>query len=639
MNFYATSFGKFCASPRFASFVLATLAAVAWIATHRYQRIWHDGVLYAGQAIFRLDPTPFSTDLFFAYGSQGDFTAFTGIYALAIATLGLPVASAVLLGIAHLAWVAAAAFLLRGVLTGLAFWLGLILISVLPTTYGSFGIFSYSEAFLTARVWAEPLALLAVAFSLRGNRLTAMLSVAFAAAMHPIIALPAALLVFFFGFQGREKLAWIAVGLVGLAVLSIAQVSLVTNLTRTMDPVWLTLAKTRAPFIFLDLWQAAEYREPMFLALLLTTAALVSARGNSRLWWSAIGVVLVGMGLSLLVVYWPGVLLVQIQPWRVLWLTKILAVAAGMSLLQDGWSVSPYSRILLGALVTSASSLDSTGLICAVPLCALIVIRHRFGLEPKLPPWLSRLAWGAIVLLIGEKIFWAALLSSSFTLDFTAASLSSLTLANRLFIFFKETSWFVFPSLLLFTWWLLRHRRPISLPIALLMGVALLFFVAHWQPSSPYQVAEDHLRETGHAELAHIIQPHHLTYWGAGHDNLWFFLHRGSYASFQQAAGIVFSRQTALEADRRLARLRRLGLPDSRLGRGPEAADGLSGESTTLDGLVHVCHDPILDFVVLSEPVAGTIPMKTVRLSLLTGDYHVYSCAALRSSFPDPFAD
>ncbi len=509
MNVRSTSFARILASPHLGTVVLAMFAVATWMATHRYQGIWHDGVLYAGQAIFRIDPVPFAKDLFFAYGSQDGFTAFTGIYAWAIQQLGLPTASMLLLGMAHVAWLAAAAWLLRGVLGGLAFWLALILVTVLPATYGSFAIFAYGETFLTARIWAEPPALLAVACILRGQRIAAIASLVFAAAMHPVIAFPAVLFVFFFGFRGRQQLVFAVLGLAGVVTLTATGIPPFANLTKTMDPLWLNLSVDRSPFVFLDHWKAEEYREPIFFALLLLTAALASIQGRRRLWWSALGVLDVGMGLAILAIYWPGVLLVQMQPWRVLWLTKVLVVVAGMSLLQDTWSASPYSRLLFGALVACAFTLDSTGLVCAIPLSALIVTRQRFGFEPRLPAWLPPLAWSAIALVIGEQVFWAVLLSSV-SVDFSASSLANLSLANRLLMVCEESDRLVLPPLLLGTWWLLQHRPSSRQWLLLLSGIVLVLNLAYWPQSNRYQADEDHLRETGNAELARIIQPSQL---------------------------------------------------------------------------------------------------------------------------------
>ncbi|HRE17156.1 MAG TPA: hypothetical protein PLW86_08830, partial [Rhodocyclaceae bacterium] len=89
-RFEPASLGLLFASFRPATLTLTLFAMATWIATHRYAGIWHDGMFYAGQAIFRLDPAPFANDLFFAFGSQDGFTAFSRIYAWAISGLGLP---------------------------------------------------------------------------------------------------------------------------------------------------------------------------------------------------------------------------------------------------------------------------------------------------------------------------------------------------------------------------------------------------------------------------------------------------------------------------------------------------------------------------------------------------------------------
>lgn len=608
-------------------------AVASWIATHRYQGIWHDGVLYAGQALSRIDPVPFANDLFFAYGSQDGFTAFSAIYAWAIQKLGLPGASMLLLGVGHVAWFGAAAWLLRGVLRNQHYWLALVLVAVLPGGYGAFGVFAYGETFLTARTWSEPAGLLAVACVLRGQRIAALISLAVAAAMHPVMAFPAALFLFFFALRSRQQLFAAVPVLASLAILCAAEVPPFANLTKTMDPQWLALSMDRSPFVFINQWDTEEYSEPILLALLITSAALVSAREVCRLWWCALGVFAVGMGLSILAVYWPGVLLIQMQPWRVLWLTKVLAVAAGMFLVQETWSTSPYSRMLLGALAACAFTADSVALLGAALLSGLLVARHRFGLEPRMPKSLAPLAWIAVALVIGERVACSVLLSP---VSLAATASNDLDVVDRTLATCQESGWFVFPLLLLGTWWLVQSRPTSQKWLLLALGGCLLLFAGNWQGTGDLQIEEDHLRVVRYGELTTIIRPNQLVYWGEGHHILWLVLHRGSYGSRKQASGVIFSRETALEAHRRLARLTRLGLPDSRFGQSLAAVEKPRELSSNLDGLIHVCHDPILDFVVLPQAVTGAQAVASFRLSPSMAMHHIYGCASLRA-FPDPF--
>ncbi|MEF8708968.1 MAG: hypothetical protein V5B38_08865 [Candidatus Accumulibacter propinquus] len=633
MNTSVPSFAGRVVNWRMDTLVLATLVAAAWIATHRYQGIWHDGVLYAGQAVFRLDPLPFAKDLFFAYGSQDQFTVFTGIYSQVVQRLGLPEASALLLGVAHVAWLASVAWLLRGLLGGPAFWSALILIVVLPAGYGSSGVFSYGEAFLTARIWAEPPALLAVACIIRGHRIAALACLAFAAAMHPVIAFPAALFVFFFGFRGRQQVALILAGFAGLAILRAVGIPPFADLTQVMDPLWLDLAKERSPWVCLDCWQAGEFQGPFFLALLLAVAAQGCTPQSRRVYGCGLGVFIVGMGLAALAIYWPGIVLIQMQAWRALWLVKILAIAAAVAWVQDTWRISPFSRLLVGGLVAGALTLDGTGLACAAAFSALAIARHRFALEPRLPIWLFRLAWGVIVLVIGETLFWELRLALPL-FDFNDAQLSRLSFADRFLIIGKQFGWLIFPPLLLGIRWLLQHRPQSRRWFLGFSGALLVFFGGHWASGRSHLAEEEGLLQVGeNAELTGIIGRVHLTHWSGGAPTLWLILQRGSYASIMQTAGIIFSRQTAIEAERRLAKLKSAGLPESSLD-WRRRTGALPTNSTTRSGLIHLCHDPILDFVVLPQPAAGTTPMATVRHSVSGARHHLYACASLRA-FPD----
>lgn len=621
--------------PRPSAVTLALLVAIAWMSTHRYQGLAHDGMFYAGQAIFRLDSIAFAKDLFFAYGSQDNFTVFSGLYAWAVLKFGLPTASAVMLATAHVFWLSALVWLLQGIFRGPSLWLAVILVVTLPASYGSYGLLSYGESFLTARIWAEAPSLLAVACVLRGYRVWAVVAVAVAASIHPVIAFAPALFVFYYGFSWPQQLLLALLALGAIAGLNLAAIPPFAKLAEVMDPTWLGLATVRSPFVFLDQWRSEEYHAPLFLLLLLSTTAVCDVT-RRRLWRAALAVLASGMGLALLAVFWPGVMLIQMQPWRVLWLGKVLAVAATVALWRTTWGGSPYSRLLLGALLACGLTVESTGLFCAVPVAVLIICWHTLHLEPRLPSWFWALAWGAIAVVVAENLFWRIALSA-LTLDSDDAALLQVTLADRLFILAKETGWLGFPAVLVGIYWLLRRRMASAKWMSAVFGLTLVYFAYHWQRTNDWQTAEERLQEAGIPELAALIQPQHLTYWPEGHHYLWFVLHRGSYASFHQAAGLIFSRQTAIEAERRLARLKTLGFPDSRFAWVPIRSNRESSASANLDSLIHVCHDPILDYVILSQPIQGADSVAAFSLHRPDEQYQLYACAPLRA-FPDPYS-
>jgi hypothetical protein len=145
-----------------------SLSAI-WLLTHRYHGIHHDALFYAVQALAHAAPARFEHDLFFAFGSQDDYTLFTPAYAWLGRQAGLGNAAFVLLVAAQCLWAFAAIRIARQWLQGLFLVAGLALLFALPGQYGHDPVFRYAESFLTARVWAECLVLNGLAATLAGR--------------------------------------------------------------------------------------------------------------------------------------------------------------------------------------------------------------------------------------------------------------------------------------------------------------------------------------------------------------------------------------------------------------------------------------------------------------------------------------
>jgi hypothetical protein len=94
-------------------------------------------------------------------------------------------------------------------------------------------------------------------------------------------------------------------------------------------------------------------------------------------------------------------------------------------------------------------------------------------------------------------------------------------------------------------------------------------------------------------------------YWQDHFELSWFLLRRGNYASSLQSVGLVFSRQTAMEAHRRLARLASFGSADARLA---AAGAPIARKMPTQGSLTDLCEDQLLDFVVLGIRLEGISP-------------------------------
>ena len=155
-----------------------------------------------------------------------------------------------------------------------------------------------------------------------------------------------------------------------------------------------------------------------------------------------------------------------------------------------------------------------------------------------------------------------------------------------------------------------------------------------------------------YADWKRAIPPDGNVYLADGADSprfAWFELGRPSYLSLDQSAGVVFSRGTALEIERRSANLMPLlGVLEWRVltrnragGRDPIAASTPSSDVDYAHGtlrpftatvLRQVCTDPALGFLVARENI-GFDPI-THRGSGRLKDWNLYDCRRVRGSGP-----
>ena len=180
------------------------------------------------------------------------------------------------------------------------------------------------------------------------------------------------------------------------------------------------------------------------------------------------------------------------------------------------------------------------------------------------------------------------------------------------------------------------QRMPARLGAATGILLVLFLSVALWyRPSKQELNFEQWAFHDSLPSLTRHMPVDAVVYWENDATVTWFALGRANYASKLQTAGIVFSRQTAIEGKRRMDRLAALGQEDGILDWRGNAS---RLPRASIEGLVHLCHDPVLDFVVLSKDFgAGVIERhfdegaaKYVTL---------YDCKILRRDFADSWPD
>ena len=180
---------------RLKTFVVAACGLATLLITHPYHGIYHDSILYLGQALAQVQPEIMSRDLFFLHGSQSRYSVLPWL--LGTLSLWLPLPTVFMLGtLASLLLFGFASWhMLSGVLPARQrywAWIGVI---ALPSVYGAVRIFSYNENFLTARPFAESCCLLAIGMLARRRWVATGVCLLVAGLLHPLQAVAAGLVI------------------------------------------------------------------------------------------------------------------------------------------------------------------------------------------------------------------------------------------------------------------------------------------------------------------------------------------------------------------------------------------------------------------------------------------------------------
>lgn len=614
-----------------------------WFFSHPYQGLWEDGIFYAVQALAHLSPEAYRNDLFFLYGSQDSFTLFSPLYAAFIRLLGLDGAMLTLLLLGHTLWIGAAMLLAGRMLRGFPFWLGLALIVAMPRTYSAIPL-EYAEPYLTPRLIAEGLTLLSIALLLRGKRLASLAALAAAFTMHPLMALAGAAFVGLYLGRDKPKVA-LGIGALASAVMLLlawSGVSPFGRLFATMDTEWMQLAVARAPLVFWDEWRHEERYEEWInsslLAFSLLAAAGSAANGAARRAF----LLPLGIGAAGLLLFWLGtslfhnVLLIQLQTWRWLWLTQLFSYLAAAWLAGKFWQRGWASRLLLLGFLTAWLTLATIGGPLSVLVCGLFIWHTRRGKPIVISEGLATLLYLLPVL---AAAWWLA------NLWLEATSLALMKTLGRatvefgflwLLVFLRAGGSVIAVLIFLAVWrYGADRRKPVHLATAGCVVFLLMLSLVFWNRQDPRQhyYAQQALRDPI-PSFSRAIPVGAVVYWEDDVQMAWFGLGRASYSSLAQTVGLIFNRQTAIEGKRRVNHLAALGVND-----GIFTASGDRGTlpEKTFAGLVHVCHDPALDYVILSKDFGkGVIEQ---HFEKMTGKYfYLYDCSQLRSNFADIWA-
>lgn len=619
--------------------LLFILLLALWFFGHSYLGLWGDGIFYAVQALARLHPETYGKDLFFLYGSQDDFTVFSPIYAAFIRLFGLNGAMLALLLAGHALWFGSAMLLVSRLLRGFPFWFGLVLVIAMPHTFNA-EVLEYADRFLTPRLISEGLTLLSLALVLRGERLASLVVLAAAFAMHPLMALAGAAFVGLYLACDRPKVALVFGALASAAVLLLGwmDVSPFVRLFSTMDAEWFQLAVARSSYVFWDGWLYEEWGNRSLLTFSLLAAAAGAAKGRQR----RIFLLPLVIGAAALLLFWLGtsvfhnVLLVQLQTWRWLWLTQMFSYLAAAWLVGEFWQRDRTSRLLLLGFFSAWLTHTSIGGLLAVLVCGLFIWHTRRGKAVDIPEWLASPLYALPFL---AAAWWLAnvwLEASSSALMKTLGR-PALDFGLVWLMLFLSAGGGVIAVLIFLAVWRYGadRRKPVHLAAAAGVVFLLMLSLAFWDRQGTLQRYYAHQAiKNAVPSFSRVIPVGAVVYWEDDVQMTWFGLGRASYASLGQTVGLIFNRQTAMEGKRRVDRLSALGVKDGIFAPGGDQA---TLPEKTFAGLVHVCHDPALDYVILSKDFGVGVIER--HFEKMTGKYfYLYDCAYLRQNITDTWA-
>jgi hypothetical protein len=472
---------------------------------------------------------------------------------------------------------------------------------------GAFGVFRYSENFLTARLPAEALVVTALAFGYSGRQTFAIGIALIALCVHPLMAFPGLLVVILMGRPWRvivtTAVVMVACALVMAIIVAIAPGA--RQVIHAIDPAWLEVVRERSQFLFLQLWETKDWElnARPFLSLALS-ALIIRSMPVRGLCVAALCVGAAGFAIAAIACFGapPVAILLQGQSWRWVWIAAMASVVLIPATCIEAWRDErggPLSALLLLAAWTFP--IHGSGFMLPAALATWVVREH---LTPRAAVWVR----------------WATLMVAFLLAAWVVANLWTIAHTGQIEngrepLLMQRVRSFVgleLPAVVLIvgSWYAIRRSRTSWVPalacIGLAWAAAVMAPFAFAQLNLPGSDAE--IREFEDWRAA--IPATRSVFVADGKNSglfVWFTLERTNYLTLSQSAGVVFSRATALEVERRAQVLLPVVDPSWKIytgmmtDRARKGGAPLAFRRLTTQTLIDVCSDPELGFVIAEE--------------------------------------
>jgi hypothetical protein len=599
--------------------VVSLLCLATWVLAHGYRGLQHDARLYTLQALAYLHPGALSQDVFLHFGSQDQFTLFSPVYAATISILGVEPAAAILTLGYQLAFFLGALLLVRRLApTSLAL-LGMAVLIAIPGYYGADTVFSCVESFLTPRMGAEALVLFGLVAALRARPVLAAGLMAVGMLIHPVMAASgfAALGFLHLGLP-RPRLSAVLLG--GGVVLLVGEALLFpSGPFGTLDSEWLRLIQGRSPYAFLAHWSLEDWgRTAVPLATLVIGWARVEPPAARKL--CLIVTLTAVTGLALTLVACDGLhltLFTQLQPWRWMWLAVTVA-----ALLLPLIGAACWHRSIAGKITTTlliAAWLFATGtLAIATALAAVASLGLQRWAHRNELPLVFLGAIGLAVISLAARIASNSLFLEVYYSDpripLWIRQVTSVTVDGAAPV-----------ALVGLALWQTTRQRGLPALVALgvlAAGACIALLPDGWRRWSQQQFGPELVARF--APWRALIPPGSNVFWSESALETWMLLQRPNYLTVVQTSGMMFSRATALELERRARALSAVVPADAYL----RLSGGGAGIGPSAQQLERACATNEFQFLVtpvrLDWQPAAAVPASVWHSS---GGLRLYRCS------------
>ena len=628
--------------------LFTVLWAVSALSTP-YENLSHDAKLYGLLVLNQLSEGGFSEDLFLRFGSQDQFSPFSRIVAPLARLFGIEGSFLVLFLVFNALLVLAMQKLVSSLIDDRVIaTLALLIMAIAPLAYGGLQVFHVREAFFTPRVIACALGLLALDGVLR-ERYGYGVGLAVAATVaHPLMGFGVLLISTVCAATAllARRVAWatLAAG-AACGFMVLGHQSLGLRLFGSMDAEWMSVVRAASAYNFPLDWTFGDWLNVAMSLSVTTVAGVLSLRessSRSRFFLVTTGVAAIGLFATLLAIHFGYRLLLQGQPYRAVWILAAIEIPVALWLAKRAWQRGSTGQCVAAALVGFHAIVDylRVELVLLLALCPVFAVLQRgLRVTPRRHDWMVRSLAGSVLL---GALGWG-LFKEVVAIARRPELLTAVTPIEYAWILGHVLGTVFWLGVVLAFLGFVLPRQAISrfLCVAASSVVLLVhvggFAVLHshlWDPRSrDVAFVRSYLERRGDtARRLTIYAPD----WDRA-DYLWFDLHATSYYTLTQVVGVIFSRETALEAQRRseLVRSFELNRHGGTYGMPPENTKimirrlfkpGLAAPEVGPEDLRRVCAiDEGVDVVLLDRALDDSF-------SASNGALFVYECAHIRTA-------